>query len=157
MALIQPFHVRLTLAINANGIDATKACKLVFTKTKRNISPRSMRRYVTGEIVPDYLKAKDILSAFNFKIDEMELRKSLELSKQQRELFNMSRSRHYTSIDKSIRIKLVGMIEGLSPEDTNRLLSERIGLLLGDPGEITTYINMLIKKDLEEYLTTKEY
>ena len=127
-----------------------------------SIDVRRIREYLNGSHTPPFDKAKFMLQALDYDINDEDLRKALHVNK----TLVKERSEYKPKSDKeivcTIRIKFKNIFgndytEGkLLPEEAERKFWARVNSLSDGTNSLSKYIQALVIKDIREYLINKE-
>lgn len=131
-------------------------CTTLYQKLNKagvhNISIRTLQRYRTGEIVPDFKIAKKLLKLLDYKITDDEIENSLRKSNQHK--FYKKNSNY---LDFNVRLKISSLSENLTDNaEIIALLKKRIiESQNSDRINMNKYISNLIQKDLDAEVKQK--
>lgn len=151
------FRDILQTAMEEYGVTTRKLEEILVSRGVTNINFRRISEYKNGKFTPTYEKAKQILDALDYPITEEELLESLERNREEIKI-----EEEYTSIKQkelivSARIKYNRLLPDIEPEQAERFLLERVRQVQGsEEKNFSNYIQMLIAKDLKNYLIDKE-
>ncbi len=107
---------------------------------------RAIRRYLSGEVVPQYSAARDLVDKLNIEISEEELMTVLNYSKTEREtILDYKHSYLFEKI--SVRTGDIYKNSDIMEYERQRMFDERVGLVSG--GNAKEYIIKLIEYDLQ--------
>ena len=122
-----------------------------------NISRSSITQYHSGMIIPPFLKAKAILDVLEYSMDDQELtevlEESKENSKQVKELYGYAADE---KARKTVVLNYGQLMRGYESFESMEILNKRIEELYGNETSFSAYVNSLIRKDLAEYIISKE-
>lgn len=149
------FSVILADAMVINNIGATRLEGLLRDRGVVNITYKRISEYANGLHTPSFEKARALMQTLEYDISDDELMETLRLN---REKINEEKESIYDysrEIRRTIRIRLRPLLPGHTAEETERFLWNRINELCGEH-QISLYIQNLIKKDLQEYIISRE-
>ena len=149
------FSVILADAMVINNIGATRLEGLLRDRGVENITYKRISEYANGLHTPSFEKARALMQTLEYDISDDELMETLRLN---REKINEEKESIYDysrEIRRTIRIRLRPLLPGHTAEETERFLWNRINELCGEH-QISLYIQNLIKKDLQEYIISRE-
>lgn len=138
-----------------NNIGAKRLEGLLWDRGIENITYKRISEYANGLHTPSFEKARALMQALEYDISDDELLEALRLN---RELILEEKDSIYDysrEIRRTVRIRLHPLLPGHSAEETERFLWNRINELCGEH-QISLYIQNLIKKDLQEYIISRE-
>jgi len=132
--------------------------KVLIDNGTTDINFRRISEYMNGYTVPPFEKAKALLCALNCEIEseqlEQILKKSRERAKEVKEEFSFNRQKGI--LKRRLVVNLNEILEGFGESAAESVLENRIKSLFGDENSFSQYVNMLIKKDLEDLILTTE-
>ena len=131
--------------------------RLLSEKGITDIKFRRIAEYCNGYTVPSFEKAKNMLNVLDYEISDEDLTsllsKSREKAKEVKANFGYIQK---GKIQKSVFLTYKNLISGFEIDEAESILNDRIEELFGDKTRFSAYVNSLIRKDLKEYLLTKE-
>lgn len=119
-----------------------------------DISSKRLSEYQNGMVNPSFEKAQVILNELGFSYTPDEILESLKLNEEVCKTNKSYTADMYKFI--SVRLLLKKLMPQMEPEETERILNDRIIDLYGDKSRISNYIHDLISKDLNEFILEKE-
>lgn len=149
----------LSDAMSDSGITTCRGVEAVLIENgTTDINFRRVSEYKNGYTVPPFEKAKSLLSALKYTIDDSELTRILEESRERakdvKEEFGFNRQKGI--IKRRININLNEILSEFEESAAEKVLEKRVKDLYGDENMFSRYVNMLIKKDLEDLILTSE-
>ena len=150
------FSVILTQAMQAYGVGCRKFDEILVESGITDISYKRISDYSNGIHTPSFERAKALLSALEYPIDDKTLMNALKLNREM-----IKDEADYVSVGskevrRTIRIKLKRLLPDKTEEETERFLWQRITDLCGDEKQLSLYVQGLIAKDLQEYILSGE-
>ena len=132
--------------------------KILVDSGTTDISFRRVSEYKNGYTVPPFEKAKALMTVLQYDIEDAELeqllKKSRERAKEVKEEFSFNRQKGI--LKRRLVVNLNEILEGFGESEAENVLESRIRSLFGDENMFSQYVNMLIKKDLEDLILTTE-
>lgn len=150
------FSGLLAEAMEAYGVGPKRLEGLLQDRGITDISFKRISEYANGLHTPSFERARVLLQALEFSIDDEALLEALRLNREliREETEYMSdRSRE---IRRTVRIKLKPLLPGRTAEESERFLWSRIEELCDGERKLSLYIQNLIAKDLREYIISRE-
>ena len=156
---ITPFSKILSDAFFDIGIYTCRGAEsYLVEKGCTNINFRRISDYKSGYYVPPFEKANAMLKALAIDITAEDLEKVLEYSREKAKQVRMQTQdikERAINRRQTIVLKFKEINPNLSEDLTRDIVEERIVALYEDKGSYSKYVNMLIKKDLEDYILQK--
>lgn len=115
----------------------------------RNIkqSIRNINRYKTGEVVPSYEDAKELISCFDENVEYKDLKKCLDYSRVEREEIKYKKKKNM--LYKQVSISYNEFLIKQEPDVINMLIQDRVNSLYPDSNKaFSYYVRDLISKDI---------
>lgn len=110
---------------------------------------RTIRRYLTGEVVPQYNAARELVDKLGIEISEDDLMKILDYSRSERET-NISYKHSYLFEKVSARTADLFKDSDYMEYEKRNMFDERVNE--AGEGDIKKYLIKLIEYDLENYI-----
>lgn len=140
------FASLLKQILDASEMDV-KSAHALLTEQGVSISYSVLAAYRSFDSVPALERAKAILKAFDYPIDEDELIETLEHSRAEFKELKREKRSH---ISRGIRIQPEAISPKMDVDELEMLLDYRIKELFGNAGSLNMYITQLIHDDLTE-------
>lgn len=153
--IFMKFSDILDTAMTDYGVGVRKFEEILNENGIYDIDFRRISDYRRGTHSPSYDRAKILLENLEYDISEKELLNSLKENREDIKNQDIYLNSDAKEIRRTIRIKLKRLLPDKEPEEIERILLERIGLLFDDEKQISNYIQSLIAKDLQEYIVDK--
>lgn len=145
----------LAEAMEAYGVGPKRMEGLLLDRGIDDISFKRISEYANGVHTPTFERARLLLQALDFSIDDEALLEALRLNRlliREEAEYMSDRSRE---IRRTVRIKLHPLLPGHTAEEAERFLWSRIEELCGEH-QLSLYLQNLISKDLREYIISRE-
>ena len=145
MKKIDPYHVQLRQYMEARSLDNKTLNELLDEGT----SIRTIQKYMIGELVPRYERAKKIFDILKVRISHEDLTRALALTREYSASLYKDKSRYF--YEKHIRLRLDNFNFGTDdPGVVRNIIDKRVGDAYGyNDNAFTKYITDLIQKDIE--------
>lgn len=139
------FSMLLTQILNGSGIRYAKTGYEHIHERGVPISYSTFANYKSFTTVPTFNTARSILNCFDYRIDDSELQDIIDYSN--REL-KANRSGIRRTFQRGISMNPDYFEDGMSVEQLQSMLEDRVTEEFGEDGTINQYISYLVRKDL---------
>lgn len=119
------------------------------------IDKRRISEYINGTATPTFEKARMLLNALEFEMSDEDILYSLKVNQKYNRIIKQNCNCE-KELRCSLRIKISKLLPDKNPYETQRYLHDRMKDLFGNENSYTEYITSLIKKDLQEFIISKE-
>lgn len=152
------FSLLLKTAMDDFGVGPNKLEEILRQRNVFNITNKRISEYIRAVSTPSLEKAKIIMEALEFPIDEESLRASLELNRalikeEKEEQLLIGTSGYGRTMN--VHIRLRNLIPGQSTLDTEQRVISRVRELYGTQ-DIVKYVEKLIATDLQQSILKGE-